>query len=214
MSVRVISTPFLLVIEDFLTNVENDLILKEVKDLEGFFTDAGTGNVTKINKDFRSNKVAYYDEIYKGRRLESQLLSSFENRFDDQEFRETLSSCPYPLCDFTTTNYHETQVSRYGDDEQKYKWHIDRFENRARHITLVYYFFKEPKMFTGGEICFTTSPIYSGVKAIDCEDIKIEPKNNMLVVFSATQPHCVMPTKSSDNFEDGRFSANILVGYE
>ena len=63
---------------------------------------------------------------------------------------------------FQHSNFHETQVSRYGNDGQLYNYHIDAFSDDMRQVTVVYYFHEEPKKYTGGEITLTSSPIYKG----------------------------------------------------
>jgi Rps23 Pro-64 3,4-dihydroxylase Tpa1-like proline 4-hydroxylase len=202
-----------LVIYDFFTKSQNELILLEALKHEKKFN---TSTISKgIDKEYRNNKVAYYDELYDKKRDDSALLSCLDLKFkDDDEFKDILASSPFTLCDFSVCNFHETQVSRYGNDE-KYKWHVDRIDNMRRHITLVYYFFKEPKRFKGGKLGLTNSPAYDA-KLIDDEPrIKtIEPINNMAVVFSSTALHNVTPTLSFKDFESGRFSANIWIGYK
>ena len=114
---------------------------------------------------------------------------------------------------FQHSNFHETQVSRYGNDGQLYNYHIDAFANNSREITMVYYFNTDPKEFTGGEITLTRSPISNG-KLMDesQETITITPENNMIVIFGSKIAHSVKPTKSPKDFSKGRFSVNIWIG--
>jgi len=167
--------------------------------------------------------VIFYDNLYVNtdneydRRRLSVLLNSLKEKFVDHRFRDVLLSMPKPFADFNQTNIHETQVSVY-DDCCRYRWHVDRFNNMLRHITMVYYFFKEPKGFKGGEVCFTNSPILEG-KTVEKVSrwrrnlIKIKPKNNMAVLFDSTVPHCVFPTQCEDP-EYARYSANCWIGYQ
>jgi len=141
------------------------------------------------------------------------LLSALDGLFINPRFREILSTSPYPICDFTLTGTHETQVSRYGLS-QKYNWHQDRFDNVRRHLTLVYYFFKEPKKWSGGELLLTDSPAYEGGLIDKHPKLEhITPENNMGVVFSSTVLHKVSKTKTTNKFSDGRFSSNIWIGF-
>ena len=214
---KTIRDPFVLVINDFLSKEDNEAVLNEAIQNEKFYVDAEIGN--GLDKTFRNNKVAFYDEIYQVDRTKSKLLSILNNKFDrdnpDTSFREILSSCPDPIDKFVFTNRDQNHVSRYGGDKSMYKWHIDRFENVNRVVTLVYYFFKEPKMFTGGELQVTNSPIVNGQTIEENPLIHtIEPKNNMAVIFSSTVPHRVLNTKSSDKFDEGRFSLNCWIGFK
>lgn len=205
----------LITIYDVFSKVVNQSILKEAVSLSDRFQDGVTGDVEK-SKNFRTNVTAYYDNIYNSEskpRTMSTLLQSVEGIFSDTNFREILASSPYPLNMFPFTNTHESQVSRYGNDSQHYTWHIDRFDNLSRVLTFVYYFFEEPKTFTGGDIQFTNSPIYDGVTVQgDPKLVTIIPENNMAAVFSSTIPHRVLPTSSPVEFSKGRFSLNCWIG--
>jgi len=201
----------IIIIRDILTKKENKEILEEAVKNKKEFIHAVIGAGKK--SDFRSNKVAYYDEMYRGDRSKSKLLSKLDVLFKTNEFNEILSSAPYPINQFGLSNHHETQVSRYGDGGQLYKYHIDAFANNTRQLTLVYYFNEEPKKYKGGEIIFTRSPVYKG-KPVDSneEQIKLIPENNMAVIFGSHTPHSVLPTTSPKTFSKGRFSVNCWIG--
>ena len=201
----------LIIIRDFFDKDINKAILKEVIINKKNFKAATIGSGKKVN--FRSNNVVYYDELYSKDRSKSILLKSLDSVFGTNMFREIVSSSPYPINLFTSSNYHETQVSRYGDDGQKYKYHIDTFDNNTRQLSLVYYFHEEPKKWKGGDIQFTNCPIYKG-KPIDkkYKRLTLTPENNMAVIFGAHTAHMVMPTKSPKTFKYGRFSVNCWIG--
>jgi Rps23 Pro-64 3,4-dihydroxylase Tpa1-like proline 4-hydroxylase len=96
-----------------------------------------------------------------------------------------------------------------------YKRHIDTFTGRSRAqssdrvISCVYYFFQEPKTFSGGELRLyplrtITDPAPQPI------DIAIE--NDTLVAFSSWMPHEVLPVQNpSTAFADSRFSINCWV---
>lgn len=201
---------FVMIIDNFFDDDTKEAIRLEAKNQKYQEATIRRG----VDKDMRSNTVSYYDAIYDGKREQSVLLSATAEKFKSQEFQEVMTSCPYPISEFNLTNFHETQVSVYKEN-QHYKWHIDRFDNYDRMITLVYYFFKEPQMFSGGEICLTNSPICDGEpieKLYPGKNlINIKPKSNRAIVFSSTIPHCVMPTTAL-NIEDSRMSANMWIG--
>jgi len=205
-----------IIIENCFSKKINKKIIKESIKLKTKFVDASIGHNT-IDKTMRSNKVCYYHDVYPNEpkiRKSSPLLSSLNSLFANGDFRHLLSSSPSPLSEFVMTNRDEIQVSRYGDNSQKYDWHIDRFENMERHITMVYYFNKEPKKYKGGELLLSSSPLYKHQLVGTNPKIKeITPENNMLVVFPSNVAHCVKSTTSPNPFEDGRFSANIWLGF-
>jgi SM-20-related protein len=201
----------IIVIRNIFTKKENNDILEEAVKNKKTFKQGVIGN-DKISS-FRTNKVSYYDKIYDSDRSKSKLLTVIDEIFKTPEFSEIISSSPYPINLYSQTNYHETQVSRYGDDGQLYKYHLDAFNNNERQITFVYYFNEEPKKYKGGEIQFTNSPIHNGKKADkNTESITIEPENNMAVVFGSNTAHMVLPTKSPKTFNKGRFSVNCWIG--
>lgn len=214
MDIEVIRNPvYCLKINNIFDEKVNEKILAEAIGLGKQAVKATTlGKVQR--EDFRSNDVLYYDEIYKNFRAGSDLLINLERLFGKEEFKQILSSSPYPLADFGMTNRHETQVSRYGSDNQHYGFHVDQLGNKNRFITLVYYFYKKPKKWTGGEIQLTNSPIINGEPLEkDPEILTIIPENNTAIIFAGNVAHRVLDTKSPKDWDSGRFSANIWIGY-
>lgn len=204
----------LIVFDNLLSKEDNKKIIDEAYDNKNNFKSSIIGeNKGRINDNLRTNLSVTYDMIYKNNRDKSSLLNILDNLFHDKDFLNMIISTPYPLCDFGMINKYETQVSRYGNNNQKYKWHVDRFMNHDRFISIIYYFHDEPRKFSGGDICFTDSPIYDGEMCDKTRKIEsFEPINNRLVIFSSSTPHCVLPTSSNDKFEDGRFSMNCWIG--
>ena len=201
----------LIIIRDIFTKKENSEIFAEaIKNKKNFKLAIAMNKTEK----FRNNIVSEYDTIYSKDRTKSKLLTMIDKNFKNTKFTDILNSFVFPVNLLGQTNLHETQVSRYGDQGQKYKYHTDAFsDDNKRMITLVYYFNKEPKKYKGGEIQFTRSPISDG-KIFDKNQtpITITPENNMMVVFSSKVAHTVLPTISPKTFDKGRFSVNIWVG--
>ena len=198
----------LIIIRDIFTKKENAEIFTEaIKNKNNFKLAVTTGN----KENFRSNISSDYDILYIKDRIKSKLLTLIDRTFKNEKFTEVLSSFVFPINSLDVTNYHETEVSRYGDQGQQYKYHTDYNGNRL--ITLVYYFHKEPKKYKGGEIQFTRSPISNG-KILDKNEtpINITPENNMMVIFGSKVAHTVLPTTSPKTFDNGRFSVNIWIG--
>jgi Rps23 Pro-64 3,4-dihydroxylase Tpa1-like proline 4-hydroxylase len=203
--------PFVIVIRDVFTEKENKEILSEAVRNKKKFEESVIG--TGKDKKFRNNTVAYYDTIYQEDRTKSKLLTKIDDLFKTPTFKEVLSSSPSPIHLFNTSNYHETQVSRYGDEGQKYNYHIDAFSSNDRQLTLVYYFNEEPKKYKGGEISLTNSPLFKGKKMDkNAKEYTVTPENNIALVFGARLPHFVHPTKSPKTFGKGRFSVNCWIG--
>lgn len=103
-----------------------------------------------------------------------------------------------------------TELVAHGDGAF-YKRHIDtatasdRDANRSRALSAVYYFYAEPKAFSGGAL-----RLY-GIGA-DAGCVDIEPVCNSLLVFPSWAPHEVMPVHCpSRRFIDARFAINCWV---
>jgi Rps23 Pro-64 3,4-dihydroxylase Tpa1-like proline 4-hydroxylase len=198
----------LIIIRNVFTKKDNEEILAEAIKNKSSFKSAKVLNGR--GEDIRNNISSYYDELYSNDRTKSKLLEAINRCFKNIKISQILSSFSLPINMFINTNSHQTQVSRYGDQGQNYKYHIDHDGNRL--ITFVYYFHKEPKKYKGGEIQFTRSPICYG-KPVDKNEelVTITPENNMMVIFGSKIPHTVLPTTSPKTFDEGRFSANIWL---
>ncbi len=107
----------------------------------------------------------------------------------------------------------ENELIATGDGGNLAK-HIDTLtlDNRddvetERILSTVYYFHRQPKQFSGGEI---------EIHPLDgrAEPKPVDPRHGRLIVFPAFAPHSVRGlTVPSRRFEDGRFSLNCWVRY-
>jgi SM-20-related protein len=81
-----------------------------------------------------------------------------------------------------------------------------------RELTYVYYFNRDPKGFTGGELRIYDDALRNG-KFVATEFFQIvEPRNNSIVFFNAALMHEVMPVVvPSKQFRDARFTVNGWV---
>ncbi|HBL13914.1 MAG TPA: proline hydroxylase [Cyanobacteria bacterium UBA11162] len=93
------------------------------------------------------------------------------------------------------------------NDGHFYKLHKDNNSIRlaTREITFVYYFSREPKPFTGGELRIYYSQVKKNLFAFK----QIEPRNNSIVFFPSRYLHEILPINCpSQNFADSRFTIN------
>lgn len=211
-----------LIIKDVFDKKTNKAILNEMIKNSPNYEEGRTGTDESANKIKRSNLSCFYDIVYANKRKKSVLLKELDLLFSDGDFTSImLSTNKYPFVLFPTTNLHETQVSRYGNSNNFFGYHIDSFGYRTRLITVVYYAHNEPKKYKGGEIVFSNDLLTNKQELVTNKNntdlnnqLVIEPENNMLVVFSSFKPHCVLKTTSPKTFKDGRFSANIWIGIQ
>ena len=107
----------------------------------------------------------------------------------------------------------EMELVAHGDGAFFAK-HIDTFTGIAdlpaahRMISAVYYFFAEPKGFSGGAL-----RLYPLLDANDEANYRdIEPVSDMLVCFPSFAPHAVRPIACpSGRFGDSRFAINNWI---
>jgi Rps23 Pro-64 3,4-dihydroxylase Tpa1-like proline 4-hydroxylase len=144
---------------------------------------------------------------------ESLVLHSFPEFADlmrdriHQAFPDVLTKLD--LTPFTITEI-EAQLTAHND-QHYYKIHNDNGspDTATRELTYVYYFYQEPKPFTGGELRIYDSQIKNNyyVKAATFQDI--EPRNNSIVFFLSRYMHEVLPISCpSQLFADSRFTIN------
>lgn len=104
----------------------------------------------------------------------------------------------------------EMQLTAHNDG-CFYKIHNDSGspETETRVLTYVYYFYQEPKRFSGGELrLYETDLNGSMVTPSDCFNT-IEPVNNRIVFFDSRCKHEVLPVACpSRSFPDSRFTLN------
>jgi len=88
----------------------------------------------------------------------------------------------------------------------------DREKVPKRYLTYVYYFNRQPKAFSGGELRVYDDVLRNGKLARAETFQTIEPLHNRLVLFWARTMHEVMPVRMpSKNFADARFTVNGWV---
>ena len=95
------------------------------------------------------------------------------------------------------------------------KEHIDTatgvgrtLQGTDRVVTIVYYFFREPRAFTGGVLRLLPFPFVAGGQS----SIDIPVAQDMAVAFPSWFPHEVLPVACpSGDFSDARFAINCWV---
>jgi Rps23 Pro-64 3,4-dihydroxylase Tpa1-like proline 4-hydroxylase len=96
-------------------------------------------------------------------------------------------------------------------DGSYFKAHTDAAANETerRQFTYVYYFNREPKGFSGGELRIYDDTIRNGKLAATDSFQVVQPRHNSIVFFQAAVMHEVMPVKMpSADFRDSRFTVN------
>jgi SM-20-related protein len=150
-----------------------------------------------LNPSYRRSKVLFD-------------LGEFHSRF---RFRlaPILARLPEVLgCQIANVATLEAQLTASGNGEF-FRLHNDNSHANlsSRRITFVYYFYREPKRFTGGELkLYPTATVDSRVRPVG-EPILIEPRQNRLVFFESHLMHEVATVSvETAEFMDSRFTLN------
>lgn len=108
----------------------------------------------------------------------------------------------------------EAQVTAHNDGSY-YKLHNDNGMPPLdkRELSYVYYFNREPKAFSGGELLLYDEKIdknIEGDRFLKADSFKlIEPTNNSIIFFYSRYWHQVLPVNcQKHNFADSRFTIN------
>jgi Rps23 Pro-64 3,4-dihydroxylase Tpa1-like proline 4-hydroxylase len=179
--------PGIAIIEDFYDEADLKLIWKELDYLnlkDKFLSPTRTAGARDAKGNLiKNNKGLFLDEFYKNRNFSNILnlnrkvwMPAHELEKDNFNFRYLISS-----------NQDATLVSYY-ENEDYYKKHLD-----SSVYTILTYFYKEPKKFSGGNL-----------KLLDY-DIEIEVKNNMVIYIPSILWHEVTPIVMEQEFANKGF---------
>lgn len=109
-----------------------------------------------------------------------------------------------------TASEIESQLTAHNDGNF-YKMHNDNGspETATRELTYVYYFYRQPQPFTGGELLVYDSKIENNFYVAADSFHTVEPRNNSIVFFLSRYMHEVLPVHCpSQAFPDSRFTIN------
>ena len=114
---------------------------------------------------------------------------------------------PFPISQF------EVQLTATGDGQFFKKHKDDDSESvNTRAITFIYYFYREPKPFSGGALRLYDTQLASDGTAGPGPYQTIHPVQNQIVFFPSDCLHEVLPVQvKSRDFDDSRFTVNGWV---
>ncbi|MBW4421997.1 MAG: 2OG-Fe(II) oxygenase [Myxacorys californica WJT36-NPBG1] len=181
-------------IDNFLTDEERDRLLNYVFQQEKAFVSTNTSTDAL---DYRRSQVLYSFPNF------SELIV---NRIQAilPDIISKLELPPFPISQI------ETQLTSHNDGNY-YKLHNDNgsSDTATRELTYVYYFYREPKPFAGGELLIYDSKIENNYYVKADSFNTVEPRNNSIVFFLSRYMHEVLPVRCpSRAFRDSRFTVN------
>ena len=168
--------------------------------------------VAAREKDFVPSTVSTDDADYR-RSLVLHEFSQFADLFRNRvralvpRLAEGFGMGELPIGDI------ECQLTSSNDGDY-FRLHNDSGspDTLSRQLSYVFYFYKEPKSFSGGEFRLYNSRIANGLYECGDKAADIEPKNNSILFFPSFCNHEVLPVRCpSKSFIDGRFTINGWV---
>lgn len=184
-------------IDNFLTVEEKKKLLQYVLQNEADFvpTSTSTGDL-----NYRRSMTLYSFPEF------STLITKRIKAILPDVFRK-LKLPSFPISEI------ETQLTSHNDGNY-YKIHNDNgsSDTATREFTYVYYFYREPKPFSGGELIIYDSKIENNFYVNADSFQTVEPRNNSIVFFLSRYLHEVLPVSCpSQAFADSRFTINGWV---
>ncbi|MEG4148360.1 2OG-Fe(II) oxygenase [Microcoleus sp. Pol12B5] len=184
-------------IDNFLTPAEKNKLIKYVLVKESEFVSTSTSTNAE---DYRRSMVLHsfpeFSELMVNR-IKAILPDVLKN----------LNIPSFPLGEI------EAQLTMHNDNNF-YKLHNDSGspDTASRFFTYVYYFYREPKAFSGGELQIYDSKIENNFYVADETFRTVEPRNNSIVFFLSRYMHEVLRVSCpSKAFADSRFTINGWV---
>ncbi len=181
-------------LDSFLSAEEHQALLDYVRQHESEFE--STTTFTGV-ANYRESVVLYSFPEY------MQLISQRIQAILPDLFRK-FEITPFELSQI------EAQLTAHNDG-QFYKVHNDNGsqDTATRELTYVYYFYQEPKPFTGGELLIYDSQVQNNYYVQADSSKMVEPRNNSIVFFLSRYMHEVLPIRCpSGQFADSRFTIN------
>ena len=102
----------------------------------------------------------------------------------------------------------EMQVTASGNGDY-FRLHADSDAKSTREISFVYYFHREPRRFSGGELRLYQSRLIDGQLIPADHPQTLSPRQDMLLLFQSANDHEVLPVRvPTEAFADSRFTIN------
>jgi SM-20-related protein len=184
-------------IENFLTSAEKNKLIKYVLAKESEFVSTSTSTNAE---DYRRSMV-----LHSFPEFSTLMVNRIKEILPDVLRKLNIPS--FPLGDI------ESQLTTHNDNNF-YKLHNDSGspDTASRFFTYVYYFYREPKAFSGGELLIYDSKVENNFYVADETFRTVEPRNNSIVFFLSRYMHEVLTVSCpSKAFADSRFTINGWV---
>ena len=170
--------PYLLV-KDYFSEKDVNLMMQELQFLTSKDKLAFKPPINMVDGTKKNQQIGL-DTIY-SKRETSDILTILNKIYKDEELVNMLCDMSFFYKSWSVTNKDSTMVAYYEDTDY-YKSHQD-----LAVISIMYWLWKEPKSFEGGDIELTDF------------DIKVPVQKNQLMIMPSSTRHAVTPVKMSNN---------------
>jgi SM-20-related protein len=192
------------VLDEFLTSAELNTLRQYVLDQEMQFviSEVVSPGVAGGTVDYEHRRSRVLMDLGGHERMILDRLPTFLPRVLQKWGRD-----PFPISHVET----QTTASNHGDF---FRCHSDNSaeEVASREVTFVYFFHREPKQFSGGELRIYDSRRENDNYVPTANYRTIVPEQNQLVLFASGLSHEITPVDcTSGQFVDSRFTINGWV---
>ncbi|MEG4343474.1 2OG-Fe(II) oxygenase [Microcoleus sp. A003_D6] len=194
----------------------NDDLISRYAQIDNFLTPAEKNKLIKYvlakESEFVTTSTSTNAEDYR----RSMVLHSFPE-FSELMVNRIKAILPDVLQKLNLPSFSlgdiEAQLTMHNDNNF-YKLHNDSGspDTATRFFTYVYYFYREPKAFSGGELQIYDSKVENNFYVAAETFRTVEPRNNSIVFFLSRYMHEVLRVSCpSKAFADSRFTINGWV---
>jgi SM-20-related protein len=189
------------VLDEFLTTVEVNALMQYVFEKESQFqiSEVLSPGVTGGAVDYEQRRSRVLMDLGGHEKVITDRLLTALPRVLEKWGRD-----PFPISHIES----QTTASNHGDF---FRCHSDngRPEVASREVTFVYFFHREPKEFSGGELRIYDSAAENDGYPARSNCRTIVPEQNQLVLFASGLSHEITPVECpSGKFADSRFTVN------
>lgn len=188
-----ISEPVLL-IKDFFNEEEKSNIVQELEFIckeHKLQTPDVTGSATNNNKILKNNVGLFLDNVY-NERLVSNILTVTRKYFNAHTTTEVEKADP--LFKYLARSDFDSTLVSYYENNDYYEAHEDE-----AILTIITYYWKEPKRFTGGSLTFTDHEYTVDVQPWD------------VVIFPSFVKHQVKSVNLLPEVEKNKLNGRVAI---
>jgi Rps23 Pro-64 3,4-dihydroxylase Tpa1-like proline 4-hydroxylase len=184
-------------VSNFIDNDRQQLIWEIIREAQRKFVASTIGDDT-LDPEIRKSLVIHENDLSS---VSSWFIESVLSELVHHWGRLGVQSFKPSKTEIQLTSHH------HGEFYKLHRDNSDEGKCEHRRVTYVYYFFREPARFKGGDLILFDRNTQDGSPSGTFT--RVNPVHNSILFFPSDFYHLVSPVCSdSDDFEDGRFTVN------